>query len=472
MFKTFAAAQKFISENQVRLLDIKWVSYAGRWQHVTLSASQFTPRLMRDGVGFDSSAVGFKPVTAGDMVLIPDLATAFMDPFCKEPTLSFIADIHEAEDKAQFASDPREVLRRALRFLQAHDIADECLWGPEFEFFIFDAAEFHNGLNHAGYRFHSRESDWDAGELPCGYTVPAHGGYHRIPPADRHAQLRSQVCLALEDIGVPVKYHHHEAGGPGHSEIEPALMTTAAAGDACMLIKYFVRNSAFRQDLTATFLPKPLYGEAGNGMHFHQQLHRGGRNVFYDPKGYSLMSQTALHYIGGLLSHARALTALTNPSTNSYRRLTPGFEAPVNCFFGRGDRSAAIRIPRYATDPDEVRLEYRPPDGTCNPYLAMAAMLMAGADGILNQVDPSKAGFGPFEADIFSLPPQKRPVIQSLPATLEEAAYALNSDCAFLLADEVFNQEFIDYWIAARIKDHQAVAGRPHPYEIELYYDA
>jgi len=249
------------------------------------------------------------------------------------------------------------------------------------------------------------------------------------------------------------------------------MLDTSKAGDASLLIKYFVKNAAFQEGLMATFLPKPLYGEAGNGMHFHQQLVRGGKNAFYDPKGYASLSQAALYYIGGLLTHARALTALTNPSTNSFRRLIPGYEAPVNCFFGKGDRSAAIRIPKYATDPSEVRMEYRPPDGTCNPYLAMAAMLMAGVDGILKKIDPTQAGFGPFEGNVLELPLEKRPVIKGLPTTLEEAALALQLDHDFLMADQVFNQEFIDYWISTKIKEHQAVISRPHPYEIEVYYD-
>ena len=471
MFKTLASARKYISDNEIRMVDIKWSDYTGRWHHVTVSAQQFTPQLMRDGVGFDSSAVGFRPVSAGDMVLIPDLTTGFVDPFFEDPTLSFIADIHEAESKAQFVSDPREVLRRAEKFIGSSGTADGCLWGPEFEFFIFGEAEFSNGLNHASYRFDSPEAEWTPTDLPQGYLVPQHGGYHRIPPSDRHADLRNRICVALEDIGISVKYHHHEAGGPGHSEIEPVMLPTSRAGDASMLIKYFVKTAAFQEGLTATFLPKPLYGEAGNGMHFHQQLVKGGKNVFYDPKGYSSLSQAALYYIGGLLTHAQALTALTNPSTNSFRRLTPGYEAPVNCFFGKGDRSAAIRIPSYATDPSEVRMEYRPPDGTCNPYLAMAAMAMAGVDGILNKIDPTQAGFGPFEGKVLALPPEKRPVIKGLPTTLEEAALALKADHDFLLAGLVFNQEFIEHWISTKIKEHQAVISRPHPYEIEIYYD-
>ena len=471
MFKTFEQARKFIQEQDIRMIDLKWCDYSGRWRHVTLSSQVFTPRQLKEGIGFDASCVGFRPVNAGDMVLIPDLASAFIDSFYEEKTLSFISDIHEAESKEQFALDPREILRRAHAHLKSSGVADDCLWGPEFEFFIFGEAEFANGLNHASYWFDSPEAAWTPSEDRHGFIVPKHGGYHRIPPADQHMDLRSRMCVTLEDLGIPVKYHHHEGGGPGHNEIETLLLPTARAGDASMLIKYVVRMSAVMEGLTATFLPKPLFGEAGNGMHFHQQLIKSGKNVFYDARGYSRMSQTALHYIGGLLSHAPALTALTNPSTNSYRRLTPGYEAPVNIFFGSGDRSAAIRIPRYAIDPLEARLEYRPPDGTCNPYLAMAGMLMAGLDGIQKKIDPTKSGFGPFEGNILALPPEKRPAVKSLPTTLESAALALQEDYDFLIQGGVFDRELIDYWVGTKVQEYRAVADRPHPYEIEMYFD-
>jgi len=471
MFKTFEQAYKFIQTQDIRMIDLKWCDYSGRWRHVTLSAKSFTPYLFKNGIGFDASSVGFKPVNAGDMVLIPDLDNAFIDPFYEERTLSFIANIHEAESKQQYTLDPREILHRAHELLKASGVADDCLWGPEFEFFVFSEAEYSNGLNHASYWFDSPEAAWVPSEDLHGFFIPKHGGYHRIPPADQHMDLRNRMCIILEDLGIPVKYHHHEGGGPGQNEIETILLSTTRAGDASMLIKYVVHMSAFMEGLTATFLPKPLYGEAGNGMHFHQQLIKGGKNVFYDAKGYSRMSRLALYYIGGLLSHAPALTALTNPSTNSYRRLTPGYEAPVNLFFGSGDRSAAIRIPRYATDPKEARMEYRPPDGTCNPYLAMAGMLMAGLDGIQKKIDPTKSGYGPFESDIFALPLEKRPTVKCLPTTLESAALALQEDHDFLTEGGVFEKELIDYWVRTKIQEYRSVADRPHPYEIEMYFD-
>lgn len=471
MFKDFEQANKYIQAEDIRMIDLKWCDYNGRWRHVTLSARAFTPRQLEAGIGFDASSVGFKPVNAGDMVLIPDLASAFIDPFFEEKTLSFIADIHEAESKQQFSLDPREILRRAHAHLKTIGIADDCLWGPEFEFFIFSEAEFTNGLNHASYWFNSPEAAWARPEDKHGFIIPKHGGYHHNPPADQHMDLRNRICITLEDMGIPVKYHHHEGGGPGQNEIETILLPTAQAGDASMLIKYVVHMSSVMDGLTATFLPKPLFDEAGNGMHFHQQLIKNGKNVFYDAGGYSHMSQTALQYIGGLLSHAPALSALTNPSTNSYRRLIPGYEAPVNIFFGSGDRSAAIRIPRYATEPMEVRLEYRPPDGTCNPYLAMAGMLMAGLDGIQKKIDPTKSGFGPFERDIFTLPSGERPAMNSIPTTLESAALALQEDNDFLMKGQVFDRELIDYWVRTKIQEHRAVAERPHPFEIEMYFD-
>ena len=471
MFKTFEQAHKFIQTQDIRMIDLKWCDYSGRWRHVTLSAKSFTPYLFKNGIGFDASSVGFKPVNAGDMLLIPDLENAFIDPFYEERTLSFIASIHEAESKQQYTLDPREILHKSYTRLKVSGVADDCLWGPEFEFFVFSEAEYSNGLNHASYWFDSPEAAWAPSEDLHGFVIPKHGGYHRIPPADQHMDLRNRMCTTLEDLGIPVKYHHHEGGGPGQNEIETILLPTDRAGDASMLIKYVVHMSAIMEGLTATFLPKPLYGEAGNGMHFHQQLIKGGKNVFFDAKGYSRMSQIALYYIGGLLSHAPALTALTNPSTNSYRRLTPGYEAPVNIFFGSGDRSAAIRIPRYATDQKEARLEYRPPDGTCNPYLAMAGMLMAGLDGIQKKIDPTKSGYGPFESDIIALPPAKRPTVKSLPTTLESAALALQEDHDFLTEGGVFEKELIDYWVRTKIQEYRSVADRPHPYEIEMYFD-
>jgi glutamine synthetase len=471
MFKDFAGAAAFIKEHSIQMVDLKFSDLWGRWHHVTIPRSEFDAELMSAGVGFDGSSVGLKSVKSGDMVLVPDLATGFIDPFWEVPTLSFICNTLEADTKNLFGRDPRQIARCAEQYMLETDIADQSRWGPEFEFYIFDRIHFENGVNMASYRVESAEANWNSAEGGHGHYIPLHGGYHAIPPKDQLYQLRTRMVTLLEAAGVPVKYHHHEVGGPGQSEIETPLMGLLEAADASMTIKYVAKMAAHQAGQTVTFLPKPLYGEAGNGMHFHQQLFKDGQNVFYDPEKPLLLSQTALYYIGGLLAHAPALLGFTNPSTNSYRRLVPGFEAPVNCFFSSGNRSAAIRVPKYATQPDKVRFEFRPPDATCNPYLAMAAMLMAGLDGIQNQIDPTEAGFGPFNEDIFSWTPERRGQIKNLPTSLGEAVQSLENDHAFLLAGDVFEEEMIADWIRAKLHEDREVRTRPHPYEVELYYD-
>ena len=471
MFQDFATAAAFVRERGIRMIDLKFTDLWGRWRHVTLSATEFTPQLMASGVGFDGSSVGLRSVKAGDMALIPDLGTAALDPFWETPTLSFICCTVEADSKRLFFRDPRVIAHRAEAYLRASGIADESRWGPEFEFYVFDNVSFENGVNVASYRVDSVEAAWHSSEGGHGHYVPLHGGYHAIPPRDQLAPLRTRIVTTLEGMGVPVKYHHHEVGGPGQCEIETPLMGLLPAADASQTIKYVAKMVARQAGQTVTFLPKPLYGEAGSGMHFHQQMFRQGVNQFYDPAGYSLLSQTALYYIGGLLTHAPALLAFTNHSTNSYRRLVPGFEAPVNCFFSKGNRSAAIRVPAYATEPEKVRFEYRPPDATCNPYLAMAAMLMAGLDGIRRQIDPTAAGFGPIDQNVFDWPPERRATIKALPTALKDALDALQADYRFLLAGDVFDEEMIEDWIKAKTAEFYQVTNRPHPYEVQLYFD-
>lgn len=471
MFETFADAAAWVRDQGIRMIDLKFSDLWGRWRHVTLSASEFTPQLMTEGVGFDGSSVGLRSVKSGDMALIPDLATGVVDPFWETPTLSFICSVVEADTKARYFRDPRVIAQRAEAYLRSSGIADESRWGPEFEFYVFDRVSFENSVNTAAYRVDSAEADWNSAENGHGHYVPLHGGYHVIPPRDQLFGLRSRIVTTLEEMRVPVKYHHHEVGGPGQCEIETPLMGLLPAADAVQLIKYVSKMVARQGGQTVTFMPKPLYGEAGNGMHFHQHIFKGGANQFYDPHGYGLLSDTALHYIGGLLLHAPALLALTNPSTNSYRRLIPGYEAPVNCFFSTGNRSAAIRVPKYATQPDAVRMEFRPPDATCNPYVAMAAMLMAGIDGVLRRIDPTAAGFGPIDENIFAWSPEKRAEIKALPTSLGDACAALQADHGFLLAGDVFDEETIQDWIKAKSKEHHAVLERPHPYEVQLYFD-
>ena len=472
MFTTFEEARRYVEDHDVHAIDLKFADLWGRWHHLTITQSQFTPALIEVGVGFDGSAVGLKSVKAGDMVLVPDLSTAFLDPFWDTPTLSFICTTLEADTKAVFPDEPRNVAQRAEQYLVESGIADRSMWGPEFEFYVFDSVAYENAMNHSGYSVESGEAAWRSGAGGHGHYIPLHGGYHAIPPKDTLYNLRAEISRHLQAMGVPIKYHHHEVGGPGQCEIETPLMGLLEAGDTTMMVKYVTKMVSHRHGQTATFMPKPIYGEAGSGMHFHQHLFKGKQNVFYDPDGYGLLSRTALHYVGGLLLHGPALLALTNPSTNSYRRLVPGFEAPVNAFFSSGNRSAAVRIPRYATQPDQVRIEFRPPDATCNVYLALAAQLMAGLDGIQRQIDPTEAGFGPIDADVFSWTTEQRAAIKSLPASLKESLDELAEDHDFLLAGEVFSVDLIERWIAFKMnEEYYQVRNRPHPYEMELYFD-
>lgn len=472
MFQTFEEAERFIATQNIHLIDLKFCDLWGRWHHLTIPATQFTPSILESGIGFDGSAVGLKSVKAGDMVLVPDLTTAFVDPFWEAATLSFICSTLEADTHQIFANDPRNIAIRAEAYLRSTGIADRSLWGPEFEFYIFDNVAYENGVNRAGYRLDSNEADWNSGTGGHGHYIPLHGGYHAIPPKDQLYNLRSEMSLHLEKMGVPVKYHHHEVGGPGQSEIETPMMGLVAAGDATMLVKYVTKMTAHAHGKTVTFMPKPLYGEAGSGMHFHQHLFKGRENVFYDPQGYGCMSETALYYIGGLLKHGAALLAFTNPSTNSYRRLVPGYEAPVNAFFSLGNRSAAVRIPKYANQPETARLEFRPPDATCNVYLALAAQLLAGLDGIQQRIDPRQHGYGPIDANIFAWSEAQRAAIQKLPASMREAMEALAVDHEFLLAGEVFSPELIQQWIDFKMEsEYYQVRNRPHPFEFHLYFD-
>lgn len=471
MFATIEEAAKYLQDYSIHMVDLKFSDLWGRWHHVTISSKEFTPDLLQSGVGFDGSSVGLKSVKAGDMALVPDLSTGFLDPFWEEPTLSFICYTIEADSKRPFFRDPRIIASRVEAYLQQTGISTQSIWGPEFEFYIFNSVAFENSVNVASYRVDSVEGFWNASEASRGHHVPLHGGYHAIPPKDQLYLLRNRMVLNLEAMGVPVKYHHHEVGGPGQCEIETPLLPLLTAADASMLIKYVTKMVAHQAHQTVTFLPKPLYGEAGNGMHFHQLLRKGDENVFYDASMPMLLSKTALYYIGGLLYHAPAVLAFTNPSTNSYRRLVPGFEAPVNIFFSSGNRSAAIRVPKYATQPDKVRFEFRPPDATCNPYLAMAAMLMAGIDGIQRQIDPTEAGFGPINENIFTWSDEHRSQIKALPTSLEEAADALAEDNNFLRAGSVFDDELISDWIKAKKAEEKEIRLRPHPYEVQFYYD-
>jgi len=523
--KSFEDVSRFIKERGIQMVDLKFCNLFGGWHHITLPAYHATPAVLEEGVGFDSSSTpGYKELEAGDMCLLPDLSTGFEDPFWDKPTLSFICNIAEADTRTLFYRDPRVIARKAEDYLKATGIADLSLWGPEFEFYVFDAVFHQDSSNWSAYRIEAREAVWDTypdnppsppfskggkGGItpPLGHSIRHQGGYHAIPPLDKYYNLRSEVTQLLHEAGVEVHYHHHEVGGPSQSEIEVVLGPLTRMGDSALMIKYFVKMTAHRNGLSATFMPKPLYGEAGSGMHFHQHLFKeiiplnpplrkgekggsagkgekgeppfskGGQGglqpVFYDAKGYAGLSKTALSYIAGILHHGRALLALTNPSTNSYKRLVPGYEAPVNLFFSLANRSAAIRVPKYTRSPESKRMEFRPPDATCNPYLAMAAMLLAGIDGVKKKMDPTKMGFGPYDQNLFS--PQHaglREKIKTVPASMKEAFEALQEDHDFLLQGDVFRKDIIQTWIDYKLsREFMEVRNRPHPYEIALYYN-
>jgi glutamine synthetase len=471
VLETLADARELIRKHLIRMVDLKFSDLWGRWHHVTIPSSQLDEHLMRDGVGFDGSSVGLKSVKSGDMVLLPDFATGFRDPFCDVPTLSFICSAYEADTKSPFAFDPRNIVRRAEEHLRATEVADVSVWGPEYEFYVFRNVSIENGVNVASYRVDSSEAFWNSATAGHGHLIPLHGGYHAIPPKDSLHNLRSEICIELENLGVEVKYHHHEVGGPGQCEIETPLMGALEAADKTQIIKYVVKNVAVRHGQTATFMPKPLYGEAGSGMHFHQMLRKKGKNVFWDANGYACMSKVALNYIGGILKHGAALLAITNPSTNSYRRLVPGFEAPVSAIFSLGNRSAAIRVPTYADREDTARMEFRPPDASGNVYLTIAAQLMAGIDGIRNEIDPTAEGFGPIDQNVFELTEDERRNIRSLPTSLRDACDALEADHEFLLAGDVFDRNQIVDFIHHLRESDAAVRHRPHPYEVEQYFD-
>jgi glutamine synthetase len=472
MFETFSQARDLIDTKRVEAVDLKFCDLWGSWHHLTIPSAQFTPQLMERGLGFDGSSIGLKNVKAGDMVMVPDLSTGFFDPFWDVPTLSFICTTLNTDTFEIFKSDPRNIAHQAEDYLRRSGIATRSKWGPEFEFYVFDRVRYENKMHTAGYSFRSPAAEWNSASGASGSYIPLHGGYHAAPPKDRYYNLRQSITRKLTTMGVPVKYHHHEVGSPGQMEIEIPLMGILPAGDAVMTVKYTTKMTAQQQNQAVTFMPKPLYGEAGNGMHFHQHLFQGDQNLFYDPDGYGNLSQIAQHYLAGLLQHGPALLAFTNPSTNSYRRLVPGYEAPINAFYSLGNRSAAIRIPKYARDPKTTRIEFRPPDATCNPYLALAAQLMAGLDGIKNKLDPTELGFGPIDADVFSWDEEQRAAIKPLPTSLPDALQALEEDHDFLLAGDVFPSDLIEHWIAYKLEqEYRPVHTRPHPYEMKLYFD-
>lgn len=475
MFNNLNEVKAFCEKNDIKIIDFKITDLIGRWHHLSIPAARFNEKTLEEGIGFDGSSYGFKTVDKSDMIFIPDLTSAFVDPFCDVPTLSMIGDIYTLEGGIKrYEGDPRYIAEKAENFMKSSGVADQNVIGPEFEFYIFDKIAFENKPHHTEVTVDSIQAEWNTNEKcnNLGYRAGHKGGYHLALPYDVTNNLRSEISLLLEELGMPVKYHHHEVGGPGQVEIEVEFGTMKNMADKTYLLKYVVKNMAIDNGKTATFMPKPLYGEAGSGLHVHMMLFKDGQPLFYDEKGYSGLSQTALYFIGGLLKHAPALLAFTNPSTNSYKRLVPGYEAPVSICYATSNRSAVIRIPGYANKPENKRFEFRSSDATCNPYLAYSALLMAGLDGIINKIDPVKEGYGPYDVNIFDLSDEEKKKIKSLPKSLEEALDALKNDYEFLLKGNVFTKDMINSWIKTKYeKEFKKVSIIPHPVEFEMYYD-
>jgi glutamine synthetase len=460
-------------EQGVKIVDFRFTDLPGTWQHFSVPVSQLTEDLFAEGIGFDGSSIrGFQKIHESDMLLFPDPDTAMVDPCLEVPTLQIICDIKDPIRRAPYSRDPRFVARKAEAFLRESGVADISYWGPEAEFYIFNSVRYDQNAHEGYYHVDSIEGIWNSGQngLPNLGSRPRYKeGYFPVPPVDKLQDLRSRITLALIDAGIDIEVHHHEVGTAGQTEIDMRFGPLVNMADNVLLYKYIVRNVCYQNGYTATFMPKPLYGDNGSGMHTHQSLWKDGTNLFYDKDGYALLSDLARWYIGGLLKHAPALLAFAAPTTNSYRRLVPGYEAPIKLAYSARNRSACIRIPTYSDNPKARRLEFRSPDPTCNPYLAFASMLMAGLDGIANKIEPPK----PVEADLYELDPEMASQVKNLPGSLSEVLDALESDNEFLQKGGVFTDDLIYTWIAyKREREVDPVALRPHPYEFFLYYDA
>lgn len=465
--------KQMIEKGTIQFVDLRFTDLPGAWQHFSIPAKELKDSgIWDEGIGFDGSSIrGFQEIHESDMILHLDPTTAFIDPIFETPTLSLICDIYDPINKEPYNRDPRYIARKAEKYLKKTGVADESFWGPELEFFIFGDVRFDQSHNSAYYFVDSREGAWNSGkdEQPnLGYKPRYKEGYFPVPPHDSLQDLRSEIVLALEKTGVSVEVHHHEVATAGQCEIDMRYAPLLKMADNCLLYKYMVKNIAKKHRLTATFMPKPLFGDNGTGMHVHQSLWKDGTPIFFEKGGYADLSQTALYYIGGLLAHAPALLAFCSPTTNSYKRLVPGYEAPVNIVYSARNRSAAVRIPMYSDNPKAKRIEFRPPDPSANPYLAFAAMLLAGIDGIKKKTDPGT----PFEGNTYNLKGEEAKKIKTVPGSLSEALDALKKDSEFLLEGGVFTQDVIETWLDYKSsKEVDAVRLRPHPYEFALYYD-
>ncbi len=458
-------------ENGAKVIDLRFMDFPGLWQHFTVPLSELEESSFEDGFGFDGSSIrGWQPIHASDMLVVPDAATAKMDPFYEAPTLVLICNIVDPVTREPYTRDPRNIAQKADAYLKSSGIGDVAYIGPEAEFFIFDDIRFESTRLSAFYEIDSVEGSWNTGrdEGPnLGYKPRHKEGYFPVPPMDKFQDLRTEMVLTLENLGIEIEAQHHEVATAGQAEIDMRFKPLLQMSDQLMWFKYVLKNVAYRHNHTVTFMPKPLFEDNGTGMHTHISIWKDDQPLFAGDK-YAGISQEALYGIGGILKHCRALTAFTNPTTNSYKRLVPGFEAPVNLAYSSRNRSAAVRIPMYSASPKAKRIEFRTPDPSCNGYLAFSAMLMAVIDGIQNKIDPGD----PLDKDIYNLPPEELAEIPSAPGSLEEAIEALNADQEFLKKGDVFTQDAIDMWIEYKTENEiNDVKLRPHPHEFYLYYD-
>ncbi|MGH3425998.1 MAG: type I glutamate--ammonia ligase [Mycobacteriales bacterium] len=473
MFGSADEVLKFLADESVQFVDVRFCDLPGTMQHFTVPTESFDAKVFTDGLMFDGSSIrGFQQIHESDMLLLPDVATAYIDPFRAEKTLALNFFIHDPFTRESYSRDPRNIAKKAEQYLASSGIADTAYFGAEAEFYVFDSVRHQTNAHSAYYYLDSIEGAWNTGREEEGGNLgykPAHkGGYFPVPPTDHFADLRDQMVRRLIESGIEVERAHHEVGTAGQAEINYKFDTLLASADKLMLFKYIVKNTAWAAGKSATFMPKPLFGDNGSGMHTHQSLWRDGAPLFYDEVGYAGLSDTARWYIGGLLSHAPSLLAFTNPTVNSYRWLVPGFEAPVNLVYSQRNRSACTRIPITGSNPKAKRVEFRVPDPSANPYLAFSAMLLAGLDGVKNKIEPP----APVDKDLYELPPEELSDVAQVPGSLPAVLDSLEADHDFLLAGDVFTTDLIETWIDyKRTEEVDPIRLRPTPHEFALYYD-
>lgn len=466
---------ELIKEKNIEFVDFRFISLTGQAHHITLPATEVDADTFVNGVAFDGSSIpGFRGIEESDMVMMPDTESVYVDPFTAHSTLIVMCNIF-TPDGERYERDPRSIAQKAEELLQKSGVGTDAFFAPESEFFIFDDVRYESTMNSSSFSVDSEEAAWNTNRKEeggnLGFKVRVKGGYVPVAPTDTQQDIRSEMVRLMQESGLRVERHHHEVATAGQAEINFRFDTLTKTADNLMKYKYIIHNVARQYGKVATFMPKPLFGDNGSGMHVHMSIFNDGQPLFWEKGAYANLSQLALNYIGGILYHAPALIAITNPSTNSFKRLVPGYEAPVNLVFSKGNRSAAVRIPVAAVTPKGCRIEFRTPDSTANPYLAFAAMLLAGLDGIKRKIDPAALGYGPFDKNIYELADEEKKEIRSVPGSLDEALDALEADSDFLTEGGVFTKEFIDNYVALKRSEAKSVSIRVHPHEYSLYFD-